>query len=72
VAQRGELGAEVHVSGDDHAERDDRRHEDHLTFDVRAWQVPLGRGRTDQQQQRERQREGEQRVLGAAPERALL
>ena len=37
-----------------------------------ARQVPVGGGRPDEQQQRERQGEGEQRVLGAAPEGALL
>ena len=72
VPEGGELRAEIHVSGDDHAERDDRWYEDHLTLDVRARQVPGGGGRPDEQQQGERQGEGEQRVLGAAPERALF
>src|SRR6201986_3273985 len=50
VAQHRDLGSEVHVGGDDHAEGQDARHEDGGPLDVRARQVRAGVGRPDQQQ----------------------
>jgi hypothetical protein len=72
VAQHRDLRSEVHVGGDDHAEGQDTRHEDGGPLDVSARQVRAGVGRPDQQQDHQREGEREQRVLGAAPETALL